>query len=97
MLQLIQERGDRYKAATKSGKGDVAREILHYIKQTGGRFLRRSEGDPDVWEEVEYSEALKKVGHGIRDCLYNYESKSKRRERNLRETQNSFTQHGEEK
>jgi hypothetical protein len=78
MLSIIHENRARYKIATKVGKGTIAREIMAEIKRNGGHFLKRKEGDSSIWEEVEYKEALKKVCHGIRDSLCNYEAKHTR-------------------
>jgi hypothetical protein len=46
------------------------------IQNNGGRFLKRKDVE-GRWEEVDYREALKKVCHGIRDCLWNQEAKDK--------------------
>jgi hypothetical protein len=76
MLNIIHLNKARYKAATKAQKHIVAREVMDAIKDNGRRFLKRK-GVDRRWEEIDDEEALKKVCHSIRHCLWNQEAKDK--------------------
>jgi hypothetical protein len=83
MLGIIHQNKARYKAGTKLEKGQIAREIMAEVQSNGARFLRRKEEDNTLWELCDYSEALNKVCHGIRDSLCNHELKRKKRVKKL--------------
>ena len=62
LLQLFQEYKHRYRAATKTQKTNIAKEIVKGIQSRGGRFLRRT--DEGEWLVVSDKEAFRKVCHG---------------------------------
>jgi hypothetical protein len=65
LLRIFQEYKHRYRAATKTQKTNIAKEIVIGIQSRGGRFLKRT--DDGVWVTVCDKEAFRKVCHGIRD------------------------------
>jgi hypothetical protein len=47
-------------------KPTLIKAILQEIKANGAQFLKRSEVDEDIWEEVDDAYAYAKVGHALR-------------------------------
>ena len=69
---VVKRHADYTKASTRNGKHLVALEIVHKVRQNGGRFLRKASGDPDsnqsMWEVVqEPIEIMRKVKQLLRD------------------------------
>lgn len=88
MLNIIHNNKERYRnAPTKAEKAEISREVMAHILSNGTRFLRRTEQDGDVWEEVEFKDALKKVCHGIRDSLCNGVKAKKKAESDQRKSE----------
>jgi len=54
---------EKYEEASRNDKTTIARNVINKIKGYGGRFLKQHEG---VWEEVDDSEALRKISHSFR-------------------------------
>jgi hypothetical protein len=54
---------EEYERVSRNDKTGIARSVIARIKDCGGRFLKRNEG---IWEEVDDSEALKKISHSFR-------------------------------
>ena len=70
MQQIISQHTERYRGASKLGKGLVVRDIYEAVQSNGARFLRRVEPkNGSAWKVVEQQEALQKVSHGIRDFM----------------------------
>lgn len=54
---------EEYERVSRNDKTGIARDVIAKIKAYGGRFLKQNEG---VWEEVDDSEALRKISHSFR-------------------------------
>jgi hypothetical protein len=66
LTNLIEEDLDKYfSSSKKAGKAAVVNSIIKTIENEGGRFLKQSRDG--VWEEVDDSTALDKVGHDFRN------------------------------
>ena len=62
---------DRYRqtylASPRRDKSTIVRQIIHEIKSTGAKFIRRVDGGTvDAWVEVDYKTAYTKVSHALR-------------------------------
>ena len=72
----------RYQRATnKQEKMALTKEIVGYIRSTGGRFLRQKDG---AWEEISTVAARDKVSHALRTKV----ASRKRKEQRLENVQN---------
>ncbi len=56
-----------YRDSNRSQKTAMTWRIVHTIQARGGRFLKSSEDDEDVWREVSPEVAREKVAFTIRD------------------------------
>ena len=65
LAELIEERQVEYNRSNRSDKTSISWEIVHYILEQGGRFLKKEE-TLDMWEQVQYVVAREKVAHGFR-------------------------------
>jgi hypothetical protein len=54
---------EEYERVSRNDKTGIARDVIAKIKDYGGRFLKQNDG---VWEEVDDSEALRKISHSFR-------------------------------
>jgi hypothetical protein len=64
--QLVESFRERYLAADRKDKPSLIRAVLEEVKNEGGRFLKRSDEDENVWEEVDATYAYEKVSHALR-------------------------------
>jgi hypothetical protein len=66
MRSLVEEHKPIYNSRSRSGKGELVKELLRMLRKSGSRFLIRSEeGDRD-WEIASKGEAYEKVCHALR-------------------------------
>lgn len=63
---LLEAVRDRYDGLRRSEKTALTHTIVSKIKRAGGRFLRQSQANPDLWEEVDDDMARVKVSHTFR-------------------------------
>jgi hypothetical protein len=64
--ELVESFRERYLAADRKDKPSLIRAVLEEVKNEGGRFLKRSDEDENVWEEVDATYAYEKVSHALR-------------------------------
>jgi len=57
---------ERYFAATKEEKTGISQELVDYVHETGGRFLKLDR-EREQWYEVSNSEARRKASQTLRD------------------------------
>jgi hypothetical protein len=72
MHQIVDLYRDSYLKAPRKKKPSVVKEALNTIMSSGGRFLRRIEGEVELcgWEQVTHSAVLlKKLSHALRCSL----------------------------
>lgn len=62
-LHLVDLNQDKYEAANKFEKTEVAEKLVNIIHESGGRFLRK---DATGWVEVDHEAAREKVSHFFR-------------------------------
>jgi hypothetical protein len=60
---VIADTMEKYEAASRNEKTTIARDVIKMIKSYGGRFLKQN---CYAWEEVDDSEALRKISHSFR-------------------------------
>lgn len=57
-----------YIDASRRQKTDIVRQIVQEVKDKGGRFLKRSSSQGQVWYDIGTMAAREKVGHTFRDA-----------------------------
>jgi len=62
---LVSEYAEQFDKASRHEKTLLTETIVHQIKMSGARFLKRDEGGE--WEEVDHETARKKVAHAFRN------------------------------
>lgn len=78
-LKEIEARVNRYKAAeTHKDKTRIAEEVVAYVENLGGRFMKK--GEQQVWYPMSRKEILEKVKQALRKCNTSAERKRKRAE-----------------
>eukprot|EP00339_Tiarina_fusa_P022658 CAMPEP_0117011856 /NCGR_PEP_ID=MMETSP0472-20121206/10107_1 /TAXON_ID=693140 ORGANISM="Tiarina fusus, Strain LIS" /NCGR_SAMPLE_ID=MMETSP0472 /ASSEMBLY_ACC=CAM_ASM_000603 /LENGTH=353 /DNA_ID=CAMNT_0004714785 /DNA_START=55 /DNA_END=1117 /DNA_ORIENTATION=+ len=66
MRNLVEEHKPIYNMRSRSGKGDLVKELLRKLRNGGSRFLIRSEEGNHDWEIASKGEAYEKVCHALR-------------------------------
>eukprot|EP00934_Nitzschia_sp_Nitz4_P007992 Nitzschia sp. Nitz4//scaffold111_size72815//20200//23123//NITZ4_005783-RA/size72815-snap-gene-0.97-mRNA-1//1//CDS//3329533159//7982//frame0 len=66
MLQIVADNKERYRAANKTRKTEIVKEITIQIEDEGARFLRRESGDQG-WYELTLADKHRKVCHCLRE------------------------------
>ena len=62
---LVSEYAEEFDKASRHEKTLLTETIVHQIKMSGARFLKRDDGGE--WEEVDHETARKKVAHAFRN------------------------------
>ena len=66
LAEMIEERQDIYHNTNKKGKTQLSQDIVELIESQGGRFLKKNDSNPDMWEVVSWMLKRDKVAHGFR-------------------------------
>merc|ERR1712118_235961 len=61
---LVEQHQAEYERANRSGKTQVAENIIDMVKESGGRFLKKDKNK--CWQEVTHTQAREKVAHFFR-------------------------------
>ena len=65
MRKIIESKLGEYESSRQLEKTKISSQVVHLIKETGGRFLKQGEnGD---WEEVDTDTCRDKISHLFRD------------------------------
>jgi hypothetical protein len=65
MLRLVDDYKHRYFLTDRKGKSAIVEGVMKFVRERGGRFLRRVDYEY-YWVEVTHSVAYRKVGHAFR-------------------------------
>lgn len=75
-LSLVRNHSEAYqRGASKADKTRVVESVLSHIRESGGKFLKRSDGQR--WYEIDNKGAREKVGHAMRDFVSKQQGRSK--------------------
>ena len=63
---IVEMNREKYERASKYEKTQIAEKIVHLIRQSYGRFLKRDTESGGLWVETSTEEARKKISHCFR-------------------------------